>query len=203
MKYPKLRELKEAIKALIKGPYTVKFPYKPSPAHKSFRGKPEYYEDDCVGCTGCAQVCPAKAIEVQDDLRSKTRKLTLKLEDCLFCANCEQNCITEKGIKLTNEYDLATYDRKSAVVTVEKELLLCEDCNCIIGVKDHLRHLANKLGVLAYSNPSLILTTQKELKLADPEAQKPSQTQPGRPAMFRILCPDCRRKVMLTDEHGS
>lgn len=37
MRYPKLRELKEALKALIKGPYTSKFPFKPHVPFERFR----------------------------------------------------------------------------------------------------------------------------------------------------------------------
>ncbi|KAF5434557.1 hydrogenase-4 component H [Candidatus Methanophagaceae archaeon] len=37
MKYPKLRELVEAIKAVLKGPYTSKFPKKPYVPHPNFR----------------------------------------------------------------------------------------------------------------------------------------------------------------------
>jgi len=202
MKYPKLRELKEAIKALIKGPYTTKFPYKPSLPHPNFRGKPEYYEEDCVGCGACAQVCPANAIDISEDMRSRARKLTLRLEDCIFCGNCQANCITEKGIKLTNEYDLATYDRKAAIVNVEKDILVCQDCNCVIGAKDHLRLLVKKLGILAYSNPVLILSGQRELELAKPIEQREIEQPEGRSDLFRILCPKCRRQVMLEDEHG-
>ena len=80
MRYPKLRELKEAIKALIVGPYTSKFPKEPSLPFPRFRGKPQYYKDDCVGCGACAEVCPSQTIEVTEDMRQKVRKLTLRLE---------------------------------------------------------------------------------------------------------------------------
>ena len=41
MRLPKIRELKEAITALIKGPCTSKFPYAPHEPAKRVRGKPE------------------------------------------------------------------------------------------------------------------------------------------------------------------
>ena len=44
MKKPKLRELKEAVTALWKGPYTIDFPRSPSPVAAEYRGKPEYQE---------------------------------------------------------------------------------------------------------------------------------------------------------------
>ena len=41
MKKPKLRELKEAVTALIRGPYTDKFPKTPAVIPERFRGKPK------------------------------------------------------------------------------------------------------------------------------------------------------------------
>ena len=46
---PKIRELIEAIKALIVGPYTSSFPKKPHIAHRNFRGQPKYDEEKVTG----------------------------------------------------------------------------------------------------------------------------------------------------------
>ena len=62
MKWPKLRELKEAIKALIVGPYTSSFPKEPFHPHPNFRGQPKFNQDKCVGCLACEEVCPVGAI---------------------------------------------------------------------------------------------------------------------------------------------
>jgi len=67
MKLPKARELVEAVKALVKGPYTSKFPAKPHVPYPSFRGQPKYDPDKCVGCLACEQVCPAEAIGHRDE----------------------------------------------------------------------------------------------------------------------------------------
>ncbi|RKY36935.1 MAG: 4Fe-4S ferredoxin, partial [Candidatus Omnitrophota bacterium] len=92
MKLPKLRELKEAITALIKGPYTTKYPFQPHTPMPKFRGKTQFFDDDCVGCGACSQVCPAHTIEVEDivDKEKKTGKrvITLYHENCIFCGNC-------------------------------------------------------------------------------------------------------------------
>jgi len=58
MKYPKIRELAEAIKALIKGPYTSGFPREPHVPHPNFRGQPKFDATQCVGCLACEEVCP-------------------------------------------------------------------------------------------------------------------------------------------------
>ncbi|MCD6169359.1 MAG: 4Fe-4S dicluster domain-containing protein [Candidatus Latescibacteria bacterium] len=206
MRYPKLRELKEAVTALIKGPYTTKFPFEPHKPAEKFRGKPVPDDDWCVGCRACAEVCPSGAIEVIDEPEAATRRIIRHYDKCIFCGQCELNCTTEKGVHLTDEYDLATFDRKSLFYEQKFELLICERCGRVIGTKKHLLWLARRLGPLAYSNFPLILTVQRELKIA--KAKIPSRVPPTKPAspsrsdIFRILCPGCRHEVLLFDQYG-
>lgn len=205
MKLPSLfqfRVLKEVARAIVKGPYTTKFPFKPYKPIERFRGKPEFNENECVGCGACAEVCPVGCIELVDKVsgNSGSRELIQHYDECIYCGECETNCITEeKGIKLTNEYDLALFDRKQAYISIKKELVICEHCGGIIGAKDHLSFLANKLGPLAYGNFPLILTAQKELKLAKEEVPSKAPATLRRPDTFRILCPKCRREVLLSN----
>ena len=131
MRYPKLRELVEAIKALIQGPYTTKYPYKAHEPPKRFRGKPEYSNEGCIACTACSLVCPARAIEWRDTVtREKaTRKMILHLDECHYCGQCSALCTTKEdtppGIKHTTEFDLAGFDRDQMVSTTdEKDLVL-------------------------------------------------------------------------------
>ncbi|RLC33866.1 MAG: 4Fe-4S ferredoxin, partial [Candidatus Nealsonbacteria bacterium] len=157
MRYPKLRELREAIKALIQGPYTTRFPVAPHKPYKRFRGRPTPDDEWCVGCGACVEVCPAKAIELIDNPDARERKIIWHYDRCIFCGQCEANCLTEKGVKLSNEYDLAALDRKSLVSEQKKELVLCECCGEIIGTREHLLWLVRKLGPLAYGNVALLL----------------------------------------------
>lgn len=197
MRYPKLRELVEAITALIKGPYTSSFPFKPHVPERSFRGKPEYNKDECVGCKACSEVCPAGCIKVKDIPEAETpiRKFDLHLDSCIFCGQCQAACITEKGIKLTDKFDLAVFDRNEAIESVEKELLLCEGCGCIVGAKDHLKWISKKLGPLAYSSPTSYLSALKDLKLAHLKVEKSGELT--RQDRIKILCPKCRREITL------
>lgn len=199
MRYPKLRELREAVKALVKGPYTLKFPKEPSIPPEAFRGKPEFDEKECIGCGACAEVCPAKAIDIVDEVKEGRgkRKLTLHLDLCIFCGQCQANCLPEKGVTLTNEYDLATTDRKELIETVEKDLALCEICGAVIGAVDHIRWVAEKVGPAAFSNPTLMLTLLKKLDLAEIEIPKPVPLEPKRADRIRVLCPKCRRQTSL------
>lgn len=132
MKYPKVRELGEAIKALITKPYTSRFPKEPHVPHPNFRGQPKFDAGRCVGCLACEEVCPADAIAHQDIVEGPTsakRVMIHYTDTCIFCGQCEAACIADhQGIKLTNEWELSFFDRKTAYETIEKELALCEIC---------------------------------------------------------------------------
>jgi hydrogenase-4 component H len=202
MKKPKLRELGEAIKALIKGPYTTKFPFAPSPADPSYRGKVEFDDKECVGCGACAEVCPARAIEMVDDVNSGKRRMVHHYDICIFCGQCNANCLTKKGINLTQEYDLAFLkDRDKQITSVEKNLVFCESCGEVITTIEHLRFLAKKLGPLAYSNTNLILVDQEELGLIEKPAPK-EEVPHKRANLMKILCGKCRRQVVIKEEWG-
>jgi hydrogenase-4 component H len=198
VKLPKLRELWEAVKALIFGPYTSKFPFKQPVIPDGFRGKPQFHEDDCVGCLACVEVCPARAIEYSDDKEKKLRILTHHQEICIYCQQCERACITGKGITLTKEYDLATYDRRKMTTQSKKELVICEHCGGVVGCVDHLKFLAKKVGHLLYANPALLLARHDELKML--EAERPSQSPHWRSGHLKMLCPNCRREMILKEQ---
>jgi len=195
MRTPKLRELKEAVTALIRGPYTAKFPAEPTPLAEAFRGAPRFDEDECVGCGACANVCPTGALEMTDDVESGKRRLVISLDRCIFCGQCALNCLTEKGVAQTNEYDLSTTDRSTLRETVEKRLLMCEACGAVIGAEDHVKWVADRLGPLSFSNPTLLLTALQELGLVD--KAPPAGKQLRRGDRIRVLCPKCRQVTSL------
>ncbi len=197
MKYPKLRELKEAIRALIKGPYTSKFPFAPHKPYERFRGRSEFHEEDCVGCSACFQVCPARAIDMQD-VKNK-RILTVNWDLCIFCGQCQANCITGKGIMLSNDFDLSTTGKRTELrQTIEKEFAVCECCGENIVPLDHILWVARRIGPLCFSNPSLILFYLKVLNLASQEKLPPKEESDFiRPDRIKILCPRCRREAVL------
>lgn len=203
MRYPKLRELKEAIKALIKGPYTSKFPFQPHEPFERFRGKPKFYEQDCMGCTACVQVCPTGALSFEDKLEKDNPKrlLTHRLDLCIFCGQCEANCPTTKGIKLSREFDLATTERRQELLKdqIEKELVLCDGCGELIAPYDQILWVARKLGPLTFSNTSLMLSYLRNLTLALKEKPSTFKEEPKfiRSDRIKILCPRCRRQAVL------
>jgi formate hydrogenlyase subunit 6/NADH:ubiquinone oxidoreductase subunit I len=201
MHYPKLRELREAIKALIKGPYTSKFPYKPHIPYERFRGRPYFHEEDCVGCAACAQVCPAKAIEVQDIVKDgkSVRKLIVHWDICIFCGNCEANCLTGKGIQLSREFDFATCGKREELFhDVEKEFVTCDCCGESIVPYDQYTWVAHRLGPLTFTNSSLLLFYLKMMRLAfHGKISRKKDADFTRADRIKVLCPACRREAVL------
>ena len=203
MKKPKLRELREAIKSLVSPAYTTKFPYKPAPAPDAYRGKGKFNEDQCIGCGACAEVCPADAIEkIDDPLADPPTRTLIRHDDiCIFCGQCQALCTTGEGIECTNEYDLATFDLATCAVSIKKELFLCNMCGEVITTKEHLRWLADRLGAKRYTNPSLILIGEEKLDLISTESG-PTHAAPDRSGIMQVLCPHCRRNVLLKEAWG-
>ena len=202
MKLPKIRELGEAIKALIKGPYTSKFPKVPHKPHPNFRGQPKFDAEKCVGCLACEEVCPVEAIAHKDIINHKegSKRIMIHYTDtCIFCGQCEAACIAEhEGIKLSNDWELSFFDRKNeSYEMIEKELQLCEICGQPIACKDHLKWIAQNLGELTYSNPTLYLTRLRSLGIIDENIISTLKDK-GRSDRVKILCARCRRQTTLT-----
>jgi len=201
MRYPKLRELKEAIRALIVGPFTTKFPVEPHIPYPRFRGKPVTDDEKCTGCMACANVCPAKAIEYVDDKEKGIRYIKRLYDVCIYCGQCEALCATREGIKMSDEYDLATLDRRTSFSTQEKELLVCPDCDRVVGTRHHMKWLARRLGPLAYGNLPLLQEQAADLGVSSEPVIDGGEMVPARADFFRILCPRCRHKIYLYDEY--
>lgn len=200
MKLPKIRELIEAVKALIVGPYTSKFPKVMHTPHPNFRGQPKFDEEKCVGCTACKDVCPADAIDYIDIVNEGTpRRVIIHYTDtCIFCGQCEAACIADKeGIKLSNDWELSFFDRSQSDERIEKELQLCEICGKSIACRDHLKWISEKIGELTYSSPTLYLSRLKSLGIIDENIISALKDQ-GRSDRVKILCARCRRDTTLS-----
>lgn len=203
MKLPKVRELLEAVKALASRPYTSKFPFKPHEPFPSFRGQPKYDPDKCVGCLACEEICPAEAIGHRDIVDGPTpqRQMIHYTDSCIFCGCCEIACIADnEGIKLSGDWELSFFDReKESFETIEKELQLCEICGSVIACKDHLKWIAERIGELSYSNPTLYQSRLKSLGVIDENIVSAVRDH-GRSDRIKILCARCRRETTLSIE---
>jgi len=213
LRLPKLRELKEAVTAVFSPRFTTRFPAEPCVVPERYRGKPEFDLDTCIGCGACVNVCPTEALTQIETIEAElpARKITLRYDTCIFCGNCSDNCTTETGIRLSNEWDLAGLDRESMAETHEFELQMCEKCGALIGTKKHLVWLYEKLGPLAYTNPSLLLAKSGELSTKPEDTRQPAQTDRSlrgdklAPAeagvrtsdFMRILCPKCKCELNI------
>ncbi|MBD3426700.1 MAG: 4Fe-4S dicluster domain-containing protein [Candidatus Omnitrophica bacterium] len=201
MRLPKLRELIEAIKAVIKGPYTSKFPARPHQPHENFRGQPKYNDEKCVGCLACVHVCPVEALGYKDktDTDKPERELIHYTDTCIFCGQCEAACIANnEGIKLSNDWELSFFDRKNeSQESIKKQLQLCECCGDVITCKDHLKWIAEKIGELTFSNPTLYISRLRSLGIVD-ENIVSAMKDYGRSDRVKILCARCRRESTFT-----
>lgn len=201
MRLPKLREVAEAVRALVHRPYTSPFPRVPHAAHPKFRGQPKYDPARCVGCLACEQVCPVQALAHRDEVSDGAGRRTLihYTDTCIFCGCCEAACIADhRGIRLSTDWDLAFFDRRTeGFETIEKDLVLCEGCGAVIACRDHLRWIAERLGELAFSSPTLYQARLSELGIVD-ENIVAALRDHGRSDRMQILCARCRRRTTLT-----
>jgi formate hydrogenlyase subunit 6/NADH:ubiquinone oxidoreductase subunit I len=199
MKYPKVREIREVLVSLVTPAYTSKFPDEPHIPFEKFRGKPVVDDENCVGCETCANVCPPQAITFTDNSEKKLRIIKRDYGKCIFCGQCQDHCITEKGVKLSDKiYDLAVFDRAKNIEYQEKELLICESCNAVITTKEHLKFMHRKLGPKAFSSILNLNILNEKLKLSeDQDIRIEIRDGLKRKDMFNIICPNCLRQVLV------
>lgn len=201
MRLPKLRELKEAVIAVFSPRFTTRFPYEPCEVPQKYRGKPEFDLDSCIGCGACVNVCPTEALTMIDDEQADppVRKITLRCDTCIFCGNCSENCTTTDGINLSNKWDLASLNKDDFIETFDYELQFCEKCGAKIGTKKHLVWLYEKLGPLAYTNPSLLVAKQNELTTKPQQLEQQAQADKAVDTsdFMRILCPKCKCQLTI------
>jgi formate hydrogenlyase subunit 6/NADH:ubiquinone oxidoreductase subunit I len=206
VKYPKVRELGEAIKSLVKPAYTTGYPAKPHTPAKNYRGKPVLDDGHCVGCETCANVCPSGVITLTDDKEKKIRITTRDYGLCIFCGQCQEHCITGKGVRLSDQiYEMSVFDRSQLIERQQKELLICESCGAVITTKDHLNSCTGNwdpepfhpyLTSMSSMRPSGVLN--ETLRLASVEdIHVEIKDDLKRKDLFNVICPNCLRKVQV------
>ncbi|NEO84869.1 MAG: NAD(P)H-quinone oxidoreductase subunit I [Spirulina sp. SIO3F2] len=98
-------------------PITVQYPYEKLIPSERYRGRIHYEFDKCIACEVCVRVCPINLPIVDWEMVKVGKKKTKKLNHysidfgvCIFCGNCVEYCPTN-CLSMTEEYELATYDR--------------------------------------------------------------------------------------------
>lgn len=122
-----LSKLKEAIICFKAGRVTAPFPLgpEPNPPGEGFRGKIHLDSDRCIGCGGCANVCPPALIRVTDE--GCRRVIERDLFRCIYCARCVDVC-PEKALSFTPEYQLSTDHKEDLFIRQELEMGTCQRC---------------------------------------------------------------------------
>lgn len=103
--------------------YTEQYPTERPRLAARYKGAPRLNNDPetgetlCIACDLCAQICPEDLIVVGIDRDPESRKkvlttYTFDTSRCLFCGLCQEVCPTN-AIELTQDFELATYDRKT------------------------------------------------------------------------------------------
>ena len=197
MKLPaflQLRILKQAFSAVFSPAYTTRFPAESFEPQEAFRGRPRFSVDECIGCGACAQVCPPKCIEVVDELDANPprRVLVQHLDACILCGQCERYCTTQKGIRMSHEWDYAGFKSQDFEHHIEKELVICEICGDVVAPADQLFWLAERLGAASFANPTLAMFCGSLLGYVETGVASQADTR-LRADRMAIQCPRCRR----------
>ncbi|MBI5805486.1 4Fe-4S dicluster domain-containing protein [candidate division TA06 bacterium] len=124
-----LSKIKEAIICFknlrVTFPYPLKRNIEALPV-EGFRGKLTIDVSKCIGCAGCANVCPSRLIIVTD--KKAVRRLDFYLERCTYCGRCADVC-PEKAITMTQEFETATNDVHNDMhISAEVYMGTCQRC---------------------------------------------------------------------------
>jgi len=125
---PLIKGLGTTLKAIFSKPVTILYPEQRRPVSDRFRGRPELQRHSngklrCVACTLCKTVCPSQCItKIVPAEGSNGEKYPVEFEidlsRCIFCGFCQEAC-PAAAIALNKEYELAQYDKKVLIYTIE------------------------------------------------------------------------------------
>jgi hydrogenase-4 component H len=119
-------KVKEALICLKAGRVTLPYPFKPHDPEQGFRGKISVDPDMCFGCGGCANVCPARVIQVHDPEPDR-RVLEFFWSRCTYCGRCEEVC-PDDAIVMTPLSETATEKAQDMYFTLDVFMGPCQRC---------------------------------------------------------------------------
>lgn len=105
---------------------TVGYPLAPLAPQAGYRGRVVVETQRCVGCGGCADVCPARCILVTD-VSQETRVIRRLLDRCIQCGRCEEACVYD-AVRLEADWENGTPDRRDLVIEQRLFMAICDRC---------------------------------------------------------------------------
>lgn len=105
---------------------TVGYPLTPAAPERNWRGRVTVDTTHCVGCGGCAVVCPSRCILITD-LDERTRVMTRHLDRCIACGRCEDACAYD-AIHMVADWEWATPDRRDMRIAQTLFMGTCDRC---------------------------------------------------------------------------
>src|SRR6266852_8951697 len=106
-------------KTVSTGIVTVNYPAEPAKISERFRGRPSFDFEKWKDARPAAEVCPTGAISLDD--KADSRKVTVDYGLCVFCGLCAE-ASSDQAVRITQEFELATADRRNLVLTAEYTL---------------------------------------------------------------------------------
>jgi Ni,Fe-hydrogenase III small subunit/formate hydrogenlyase subunit 6/NADH:ubiquinone oxidoreductase subunit I len=106
-------------KTIRTGIVTKAYPAEPVQVSEHFRGRPHFDFEKWTDARPAAEVCPTGAISLRDT--GDSRKVTVDYGLCVFCGLCAE-ASSDKAVRITQEFELATKNRHNLVLTAEYTL---------------------------------------------------------------------------------
>jgi len=106
-------------KTVSTGTVTANYPAEPIKISDRFRGRPTFDFEKWRDARPAAEVCPTGAISISD--KGNSRKVTVDYGLCVFCGLCAE-ASSEQAVRITQEFELATSDRRNLVLAAEYTL---------------------------------------------------------------------------------
>jgi len=105
---------------------TVAYPLGPKEPEKGYRGRVAVTTEHCVGCGGCADVCPSRCILITD-LDTTTRVMRRFLDRCVQCGRCEEACSYD-AVRMVADWETGTPDRHDLFIEQTLFMGVCDRC---------------------------------------------------------------------------
>ncbi len=101
------------------GIVTTAYPKTAAQVPVSFRGRPTFDFERWQDARPAVEVCPTGAISFRDN--GDSRSVTVDYGLCVFCGLCAE-ASSDQAVRITQEFELATADRRNLVLTAEYTL---------------------------------------------------------------------------------